>query len=462
LLLAIQDNTDNLLLIAALYEHIPPAIFVFILGACVGSFLNVVIYRLPNNIRLLVPASSCPSCNHKLRFFRENVPIIGWLAIRGKCRYCKAPVSMEYPIVELVTALLFLACYAVCYWIPESTPFLGEIFGPWWHDNGVIKTLPMFLSLLTLVAGLLAMTIIDARTFMIPIQIPLFMTAVGFLAALLQPHLNMRHLPEQVWPYPLVDWTWAGAAFGGMIGVCVSTFFLKIGVFRCSFADYDDYIQGDEMLAVYPHARREVLRELVFVLPIVVGFIVGWMCGYETGYPSLAVQGIAGSMLGYIVGGAFVWGIRIFGSLAFGKEAMGLGDVHLLAGVGAIIGWWDPILIFFIAPFSGILWAIVAALLEKIGKQHQEIPYGPHLAVATLVVVFANPGIHWLWSVAMPGVHMPTTEKLQTKLLEVDLTYGEKQGSIPIYPHVVGNDKAIQDVSLVCGFKSSDMEKGHA
>ncbi|MBT5409070.1 MAG: prepilin peptidase, partial [Phycisphaerae bacterium] len=198
----------------------PPAIFVFVLGACVGSFLNVVIYRLPNNMRLLVPASSCPSCNHKLRFFRENVPIIGWLAIRGKCRYCKAPVSMEYPIVELVTALLFLACYSMCYWIPESTPFLGEIFGPWWHDNGVIKTLPMFLSLLTLVAGLLAMTIIDARTFTIPIQIPLFMTAVGFLAALLQPHLNMRHLPEQVWPYPLVDWTWAGAAFGGMIGVC--------------------------------------------------------------------------------------------------------------------------------------------------------------------------------------------------------------------------------------------------
>ena len=420
---------------------------------------------------------------------------------------------MEYPIVELVTALLFLACYAVCYWIPESTPILGEIFGPWWHDNGVIKTLPMFLSLLTLVAGLLAMTIIDARTFMIPIQIPLFMTAVGFLAALLQPHLNMRHLPEQVWPYPLVDWTWAGAAFGGMIGVCVSTFLLKIGVFRYSFADYDDYLQEDQIEDIdqssrfplkevvwlvpilniviafalfmisrfvkkkqiktnvpsnipiaqsYPHARREVLRELVFVLPIVVGFIVGWMCGYETGYPSLAVQGIAGSMLGYIVGGAFVWAIRIFGSLAFGKEAMGLGDVHLLAGVGAIIGWWDPILIFFIAPFSGILWAIVAALLEKIGKQHQEIPYGPHLAVATLVVVFANPGIHWLWSVAMPGVHMPTTEKLQTKLLEVDLTYGEKQGSIPIYPHVVGNDKAIQDVSLVCGFKSSDMEKGHA
>ena len=87
---------------------------------------------------------------------------------------------------------------------------------------------------------------------------------------------------------------------------------------------------------------------------------------------------------------------------------------------------------------------------------------GSKISIRESVVVFANPGIHWLCSVARPGMHMPTTEKLQPKLLEVDLSYGEKQVSIHIYPHVVGNDKAIQDVSLVCGFKSSDMEKGHA
>ena len=456
------DNTDNLLLIAALYEHIPPAVFVFVLGACVGSFLNVVIYRLPNNMRLLVPPSSCPSCKHRLRFFRENIPILGWVAIRGKCRYCKAPVSIEYPIIEMITALLFLTCYALCYWVPMSTPFLGEIFGSWWHDNGVIRTLPMFLSLLTLVAGLLAMTVIDARTFTIPIQIPVFMTIVAFVAAIVQPHLNMRHVPEQLWPYPLISWTWAGAAFGGMIGVFISTVLLKLGLFKYSFADYEEYIKGDEILAVYPHARREMMKELLFVIPILVGFIIGWMAFYESGVPALEVQGIAGSVLGYLVGGAFVWGIRIFGSLAFGKEAMGLGDVHLLAGVGAVVGWWDPILIFFIAPFSGILWAGFSVLFEKMGKQCKEIPYGPHLAVATLVVVFASPVVHRFWTVAMPGVQMPTAEKLQSIHGGVDLTYGEKQGLMPITPHVVGYDKVKQDVSLVCGNKSSDMEKGHA
>jgi len=402
-------------------EHMPAMLFVFILGACVGSFLNVVSYRLPQNMRLLVPPSSCPSCNHRLRFFRENVPIVGWLSIGGKCRYCKEPVSIEYPIIELLTALMFTLCYVLCYWVPMSVPFFGEIFGEWWHVNGIVHTLPMFIALLSMVSGLLAMTIIDARTFIIPIQIPLFMTVVAFGAALVQSWLYMRHTPTQVWPYPLVDWTWAGAAFGGFAGVLCTSILLKCGTLKYSFADYDEYVKGDDLLAVYPHARREMVKELIAVSPIVVGFIIGWMLGYEKGLPLLVVQGIAGSMLGYLVGGGLVWGIRIFGTLGFGREAMGMGDVHLLAGVGAVIGWWDPILIFFIAPFSGLLWAATAVFLEKMGKQYKEIPYGPHLAVATLVVVFCSPAIDWAWSIAMPGVQMPSMqENIQTSQLKTD------------------------------------------
>ena len=437
---------------AQLLEHLPAAIFVFILGSCVGSFLNVVVYRLPRNIRLLTPPSCCPSCNHQLRFFRENLPIIGWLSIRGKCRYCKTPVSIEYPCIELLTGCLFLLSYVLCYWVSPSTPFLGEIFGDWWHVNGIYRTLPMFLALVTMVAGLLAMTIIDARTFTIPIQIPVCMTIVAFLAAVVQSFMTMRHTPQQLWPYPEIDWTWACAAFGGMAGMAISTILLKLGVFNYSFADYEEYVKDGETLCEYPHARREMMKEMLFVLPIVICFVIGWMVGYEKGIPSMFVQGLAGSMLGYLVGGGLVWGIRIFGTLGFGREAMGLGDVHLLAGVGAVVGWWDPILIFFIAPFSGLLWAACSAILEKIGKKQSEIPYGPHLAVATLLVVFLRPGIHWAWSVAMPGVHQPTTEKLQVNLYEVDLTYRAKEGSILLIPHVVGCDKVKQDVSLVCGF----------
>ncbi len=452
MLIATTSTIDQLLLKAAILEHLPAAIFVFVLGSCVGSFLNVLVYRLPRNIRLLTPPSCCPSCNHQLRFFRENLPIIGWIAIRGKCRYCNAPVSIEYPCIELLTGLLFLVCYVLCYWVSPSTPFLGEIFGDWWHTNGIYRTLPMFLALVTMVAGLLAMTLIDARTFTIPIQIPIFMTVVAFAAAIVQSQLRMRHTPDQLWPYPMLNWSWASAAFGGMGGVVLSTALLKLRVFKYSFSDYEDYVQEGETLCEYPHARREMFKELLFVLPIVVCFLVGWMIGYEKGMPSQLVQGIAGSMLGYLVGGGLVWGIRILGTLGFGREAMGLGDVHLLAGVGAVVGWWDPILIFFIAPFSGLLYAGCAAILEKIGKKQSEIPYGPHLAVATLLVVFLRPSVNWVWSVSMPGVHQPATEKLQTNHGQVDLTYVGKQVSIPIMPHVVGCDKVIQDVSLVCGF----------
>ena len=96
-----------------------------------------------------------------------------------------------------------------------------------------------------------------------------------------------------------------------------------------------------------------------------------------------AVAGLLGSFFGYLVGCAVVWGTRIFGTLGFGKEAMGLGDVHILAAVGAVCGWIVPSLVFFAAPFMAMLWAL--HLLAS-GKQ-RELPYGPWLAAATLVVI---------------------------------------------------------------------------
>lgn len=86
------------------------ASFVFIFGAAIGSFLNVVIYRIPAKVSLLYPPSRCPVCKHKLGK-TENVPILGWLWLKGKCRHCKTPISPRYPIIETATALLFVAVY---------------------------------------------------------------------------------------------------------------------------------------------------------------------------------------------------------------------------------------------------------------------------------------------------------------------------------------------------------------
>jgi len=81
-------------------------IYLFVIGCCIGSFVNVVICRLPLNQSIVYPNSSCPKCNSKIKWF-DNIPIISWLFLRGKCRSCKNKIAFSYPIIELFTGLLF-------------------------------------------------------------------------------------------------------------------------------------------------------------------------------------------------------------------------------------------------------------------------------------------------------------------------------------------------------------------
>lgn len=84
--------------------------FVFIFGACIGSFLNVVIYRIPAGVSLVHPPSRCPKCSHRLGK-TENVPILGWLWLKGRCRWCTTPISPRYPAVEAITGIIFLVVF---------------------------------------------------------------------------------------------------------------------------------------------------------------------------------------------------------------------------------------------------------------------------------------------------------------------------------------------------------------
>jgi leader peptidase (prepilin peptidase)/N-methyltransferase len=87
------------------------AAFVFVVGACVGSFLNVVIYRLPKGKSVIRPGSQCPTCGHAIRWY-DNVPVVSWLVLRGRCRDCGACFSGRYSVVELATAILFVVSAA--------------------------------------------------------------------------------------------------------------------------------------------------------------------------------------------------------------------------------------------------------------------------------------------------------------------------------------------------------------
>ncbi|MBL9039232.1 MAG: prepilin peptidase [Archangium sp.] len=124
------------------------------MGLSLGSFLNVVIYRLPRDQSLVTPRSRCPSCGHQLAWF-ENVPVLAWLALGGKCRTCRAPISPRYIAIELLVGLLFLACLAR--------------FGWTWELVGA----------LTFVVFLVPLTFIDAEWWVLPFELTLPGIALG-------------------------------------------------------------------------------------------------------------------------------------------------------------------------------------------------------------------------------------------------------------------------------------------
>lgn len=90
----------------------PASIVVFVLGASIGSFINVVVYRLPAGLSILFPPSRCPHCLNQLKAY-DNVPVLGWLWLKGRCRFCKSKISLRYPVVEASAGVLFLLVFWV-------------------------------------------------------------------------------------------------------------------------------------------------------------------------------------------------------------------------------------------------------------------------------------------------------------------------------------------------------------
>ncbi|MEX0746113.1 MAG: prepilin peptidase [Phycisphaeraceae bacterium] len=360
-------------------HHLFWLILVTCYGACVGSFLNVVIYRLPEGKSLVHPGSHCPKCGHKLAWW-DNIPVLAWLWLRGKCRYCKTPISIQYPIIEAVCAALFAGLYCV-YYLTELRP---EFF-----YHGLEATWPALLLHLILIAALLAATMIDARLYIIPLSIPWLVTVLAVVWLPASTGLGWLVQEDGVSPQ-LFTAGELGMAMGAVAGLAVAVGLLQTAMLPRSFDDVEDEVTDpmppDEFLA-YPHPRREVLKECLFLAMPAVGIAVGWMTFPEIAMPGW-LQVFGGVLTGYLVGGGLVWVTRIAGTLGFGKEAMGLGDVHLLAAIGAVIGPWEAVFTFFIAPFFGLAAALVMAGAAKLLKgEVRMIPYGPYLAGAAVVVM---------------------------------------------------------------------------
>jgi len=158
-------------------SHVDPVIasVIFILGLAFGSFLNVCIYRLPLGISVVTPRSACPQCKHPIALY-DNIPILSWLILKGRCRQCKARISPRYLTIELLTGVLFLACY----WF----------FGP------TLSTLKYC----TFAFLLLGLIFTDAETKLLPDILTLPGLALGLVFSLLVPvnDLASQFLPGMV------------------------------------------------------------------------------------------------------------------------------------------------------------------------------------------------------------------------------------------------------------------------
>jgi len=139
----------------------------FIFGSCIGSFLNVCIYRLPNSLSIVSPPSACPGCREPIRFY-DNIPILSYLFLRGKCRYCQTPIAMRYPLVEIMGGL-----FAVCAYLKFGLS---------------LQALVMFV----LIAALIVITFIDLDHRIIPDVISLPGIPIGFAASFFLPDIGYK------------------------------------------------------------------------------------------------------------------------------------------------------------------------------------------------------------------------------------------------------------------------------
>jgi leader peptidase (prepilin peptidase)/N-methyltransferase len=308
-------------------------LWVFLLGLAIGSFLNVCVARLPFEKSLLWPGSHCPCCWQPIRL-RDNIPVLSFLLLRGRCRSCGCRISWRYPIVELCTGLAFVGLY---YLEMVANVLNLPIVRESWLPQGMVplEALTVFLHHAILLSFLITVSLCDLNDMEIPLSITATGTVVGLLLATLLP-----------WPYPeqLPVGPLAAAPFGQLPGP--------------------------------PPVRGVYAWPVWYPLPnwLPAG---SWQLGLATG--------LAGAIAAMVI----LRGVRFLFGLGRGKEGLGLGDADLMMMVGAFVGWQPVVLAFFVAVFPGLIFA-VGQLLRKRDWAHP-FGFGPSLAIGVIITVLLWP-----------------------------------------------------------------------
>ena len=346
-----------------------------VLGAVVGSFLNACIHRMPRNISLSNPKRSfCPSCNKIIPWY-ENLPIVSWVALRGKCSTCGAGISPRYVFVEILTAVAFY--------------FIWTRFGS-----------PLAFAYWIFFALLIVATFIDIEHFIIPDEITWGGTAAGVIASLALPSLmgTTSHLMSGLFSL-------LGAALGfGLLWLVVEGGKLAFGRKKHAFTTAEEFVwkrdgdRADLRLGDESLAWEEIFSRETDVL--VLDTEGDSKCGEQT-FPQGPLR--------------FTYNRLTVGELSFEldtldeirgrvravvipREAMGFGDVKFIACIGAFLGWQAVLFTLFASSIIGCVAGIAGIFIAR-DKSGARIPFGPFLALGAAIWVFGgNEIMDWYFS----------------------------------------------------------------
>lgn len=332
---------------------------VFIFGAALGSFANVCIYRMPRNESIVFPPSHCGACGKPVAWY-DNIPLVSYLVLRGHCRLCGAKFSCRYWFVEFLTAALWLTVW-FCY---RSTGQWGLILAYW-------------LLLLLLIIG----TFIDFEFYIIPNEVTLGSVVAGLGLSILWPALHQTDSRVMAGLQAVI-----GALAGGLILLAIAEIGkLAFGRLQLPLLpgtpvliDANQLKVGDETTAwdelfnrasdrIRCHAATLRFQDKTFI-DVAVAISETDLEIQSEKFPLTATGPITITSDLIIVP----------------REAMGMGDVKLLAGIGAFLGWQLVCLTLFLASVAGGLVSLVLLALHKKDWQSR-IPFGPYLALGALI-----------------------------------------------------------------------------
>lgn len=357
--------------------------FAFVLGASIGSFLNVCIYRMPRDLSVNKPRRSfCPTCKYQIPWW-NNLPLFSWLALRGKCANCGSQISFRYFGVELLTGLLFLGV-----WMKVGVQNWVLAF-PYW----------------ILVSLLVIATFIDFEWFIIPDEITWGGVVAGVLLSLAIPPMMGTESNLAA-----AGWSLLGAAAGyfllwGVVELGKKMFGKKRVVFEKTEpftwtrnGDDAELKTGEDKDLWSEFFARESDRLLM-----------------ECASAEFAGEKFENVTLEFhfdrVNVGEKAWELSkldtisgVVKEITIPREAMGFGDVKFIAAIGAFLGWKA---VLFTVMAGSTFGAIVGLATIAVGKREwsAKIPFGPYLALGALVWMFSGPQIlKWYLTLARPDV----------------------------------------------------------